>query len=247
MYKRKINLLIAFTISTLLTLGVAFSAYIIQDNKDDINFETNVIPNNIEIELNEFNTIKSTNIITEKIAINDQGMIVNDKFSFSLLFNYDYYLDLNSDSKQIDRAALEIDINFSESTSLFNFISTKVKSNFIYLAYGEYELKLNPMVMYQYGYNNQLVGDCLTYSNKIAKFVVPINENTAFNNEDFYIVKIAEDDANGITNSLNSRNFDIVLNFDVLNATYEYNNYVIPSFSKSDFENIKISVKGIVL
>lgn len=247
MYKRKINLLVAFTIAIFMTLGVAFSAYIIQDNEKNINFETNVTPNNIEINLNEFNTIKSANIINEKVAINEQGLIINDKFSFSLIFNYDYYLDLNSDSKQIDRAALEVDIDFSNSVALFNFISTKVKSNFIYLAYGEYELRLNPIAMYQYGYNNQLAGNCLTFENNIVKFVVPINENTAFNNKDFYIVKIAEVESNGITNSLNSWNFDIILNFDVLNTTYEYNNYIIPSFSKSEFENIEINVKGIIL
>ena len=238
----------------LLTLGVGivstsicYASYVITSYNDQTEIKQ-IIPEEIKTEINNFLTIKSSNPlkINERVTFARDNQLINDIFSFELTFDNKYFyedsLDAPNSVYQTDRAGLEIIVDFTKSTALYKFISTYVKNQFIYIQYNDFKIQANNIENYQYGYGNVLE-DCYKFSdtNYTLDFVIPISEQGNKSNTNFYITSIVEEESNGLSTSQDSWDFNIVMDFDVLNKTYDYKG----TFSTSDFSNLVIKVKGL--
>ena len=247
MNKRKITLFLFLLIGILSLSSISFATYTIEN---DIQSEKIVDSSPIEVTSESFETIINPKV-KSNVALTNDGTFLNDKFVINLTFNQEFYND-TSDLSQAKRekGALQVEVSFSSSSTIYNFVEKNVGVNFIYLQYGNYILKMvnGTQEYYLYGKNTPYdKRSCIVFENNKATFVVPFDERRAYHEDDvisnFYLFKIAEENGIDITKK-DPWNFDLVIDFGILNGSYNQTN---ETFAIDDFNGISIKISGLSL
>lgn len=247
--KRKILCTLVIFGACLSLSATSFAAFVINGGFSGEKAVT-ITPNNIEVAIDDdFKTLKNAQLVNNFTVLKDNTFL-NDKVEFELTFDQEYYFDIfNTDTSQTEDGGLQILVKFPSESSVYDHIVNNVKENFIYFTYGDYVLKLSNGYVSKVllGSENIFERSCISYSNNAIDLIIPFaperaspNKNNI--NKDFYLMKISDDNS---LSDLDSWNFNIILDFDLSNKTYSSEQEL--QFISSDFLNLSISLKGLVL
>lgn len=184
MKKRKLVLTTVFALGVLVTIGTAFSAFLIENELKP--FSLNVDPSEIKVDDRTQNFI--TYVGVSKSLTRYENDIVDDEFSLTLSFN-----QVNYNSSRVNSyGGLKVTTSFSNSL-LFNFIKNDVKNEFISIE-STYRSNTSSLIMeaQKTYYTNNI--PTLRYidgeGNCSVEFLIPFSRSY---NNDLYLQKIAED------------------------------------------------------
>lgn len=184
MKKKKLVLTSVFILGICVTIGTAFSAFIIENEIKSFSLIVN--PSEIKVDERTQDFINYVGVSNSLTRYGDD--IVDDEFSITLSFN-----QVNYNSSRVNSyGGLKIVINFS-NFELFNFLANDVKNEFVIIE-SIYRNNSSSLVMED---NKDYKTDgmpTLRYVNEngiySAEFLVPFSKSY---NADFYLQKLAED------------------------------------------------------
>ncbi len=234
MKNKKIFIVFSFIFAVLSVIGIGFSAYIFDGDKDKI---VEINPDDITISSEGQNFL--TYYGNKSIGTYDSD-IVNDTFSIIFQINQKKYHE-NTNNISIN-SGLGVKLTFT-SSSLFNHVKENVKNDFISLSYGsDYSLTMKYGEKYSSGGNN-----CLEFDSDNLTCYSHISFSSDSAGGDFYIQRIAED--NDFDNRYSTVvggvemdfawNFNLNFNFEIIDKSIGYSKeYNVLTFGNVNVELI---------
>ena len=228
MKRRKMVLTMVFALGLLVTIGTAFSAFVIENELKS--FSLNVDPSEIEVEERTQNFISYVGV--SKSLIRYENDIVDDEFSLTLSFN-----QVNYNSSRVNSyGGLKATVSFTNS-SLFDFLQKDVKNELITIE-SVYRNNTSSLILEanKNYYTNGI--PTLRYVNDgekyFAEFLIPFSRSY---NNDLYLQKIAEDfGIQSVSQGELVRTFDLVFNLKIIDENLGYST----SYNIQNLGNINI-------
>ena len=214
MKRKKLVLTSVFLLGICVTIGTAFSAFIIENEIKP--FSLNVDPSEIKVDERTQNFINYVGVTKSLTRYGNE--IVDDEFSITLSFN-----QVNYNSARVNSyGGLKAVINFS-NVDLFNFLVNDVKNEFVIIE-SIYRNNFSSLVMEA---NKDYKTDdipTLQYVNEngnyFAEFLIPFSRSY---NADLYLQKLAEDfGIQSVSQGELVWTFDLVFNLRIVDENLGY-------------------------